>query len=69
MKQIKGGVAAGRPFFGSVDTCTQNGTYFNPVTATNYPTYLVCHHTYQFGINFSPNNDCYVAYACPTATV
>lgn len=66
MKQIKGGVADGRPFFGSVDTCVASGSYTNLVTGQTYTTYTVCHHTYQFGINFSPNNDCYVAYACPT---
>jgi len=61
MEKIEGGV----PFWGSVDTCT-NTSYFNPETGQDEPASYVCHHTYQFWINWSPNDDCYYAYgSCP----
>ena len=61
MEKIQGGV----PFWGAVTTCDASGSYFNPETGESYTSYTVCTHTYRFWINWSPNDDCYVAYACP----
>ena len=62
MEQIQGG----NPFWGTVTTCQDAGTYFDPPSGNYYAQSYICETKYRFWINFG--SDCYYAYgSCPAS--